>query len=86
VRVTRRDADEVVERLRALHRPVQYVLFEDEGHAVRQPHNRVRIWCTIEDSLAGCLGGRSSGFDAYDVRLPRAAIVAAGSDHARRTR
>lgn len=83
VRVARRDADEVVERLRALRRPVQYVLFEDEGHAIRQAPNRVRMWRAIEDFLAGCLGGRSSGFDAYEARPPRPAIVASGRADAR---
>jgi dipeptidyl aminopeptidase/acylaminoacyl peptidase len=87
VRVTRRDADEVVERLRRLGRPVQYVLFEDEGHTIRQSRNRVRMWRTIEDFLAGCLGGRSSGFDPYEARPRRGgAAVTASRVDTRRTR
>jgi dipeptidyl aminopeptidase/acylaminoacyl peptidase len=68
VRVARQDSDEVVARLRALDRPVEYLLFEDEGHSIRKWHNRLKMWREIEDFYAGCLGGRSSGFDLYQLR------------------
>lgn len=68
VRVARQDSDEVVATLTRLGRPVQYVLFEDEGHSIRKWQNRLRMWRTIEDFYAGCLGGRSSAFDVYQLR------------------
>ncbi len=71
VRVARQDSDEVVATLRALGRPVDYLLFPDEGHAIRKWQNRLRMWRAIEDFYAACLGGRSSGFDAYQL-LPQA--------------
>lgn len=67
VRVARQDSDEVVNTLRQLGRPVEYLLFPDEGHAIRKWQNRLRMWRAIEDFYAGCLGGRSGGFDAYQL-------------------
>jgi dipeptidyl aminopeptidase/acylaminoacyl peptidase len=70
VRVLREDSDEVVARLRELGRPVEYLLFQDEGHQVRRWRNRLEMWRRIEDTLAGCLGGRSAGWDYYQL-MPR---------------
>lgn len=70
VRVLRQDSDEVVAALRALGRPVQYLSFPDEGHSVRRWRNRLALWREVEDTLAGCLGGRSAGWDFYQL-MPR---------------
>lgn len=70
VRVLRQDSDDVVEALRKLGRPVDYMLFADEGHSIRKWRNRLAMWRRIEDTLASCLGGRSAGFDFYEL-MPR---------------
>lgn len=70
VRVLRQDSDDVVAGLRKLGRPVEYLLFEDEGHSISKWRNRLAMWRTIEDKLAVCLGGRSAGFDYYQL-MPR---------------
>lgn len=70
VRVLRQDSDEVVAALRALGRPVAHLRFPDEGHQIRKWRNRLTMWRTIEDKLASCLGGRSAGFDLYEL-VPR---------------
>jgi len=70
IRVLRQDSDDVVAGLRKLGRPVEYLLFEDEGHSISKWRNRLAMWRTIEDKLAGCLGGRSAGFDYYQL-MPR---------------
>lgn len=70
VRVLRQDSDDVVAELRRLGRPVQYMSFADEGHSVRKWRNRLALWREVEDTLAGCLGGRSNGFDYYQL-MPR---------------
>ena len=70
IRVLRQDSDEVVAALRKLGRPVQYMEFANEGHGIRKWRNRVAMWCQIEDTLAQCLGGRSNGFDLYQL-MPR---------------
>lgn len=70
IRVLRQDSDEVVEALRKLGRLVEYLSFPDEGHSVRRWRNRLEVWRRVEDMLAGCLGGRSAGWDLYQV-VPR---------------
>lgn len=70
VRVLRQDSEEVVARLRELGRPVELLSFPDEGHAIRRWRNRLEMWRRIEDTLAGCLGGRSAGWDFYEL-MPR---------------
>lgn len=70
IRVLRQDSDEVVAALRKLGRPVEYLSFDNEGHTVRRWRNRLEMWRRIEDTLAGCLGGRSAGWDFYQL-MPR---------------
>lgn len=70
IRVLRQDSDDVVQGLRTLGRKVDYLLFPDEGHSVRRWRNRLEMSRRIEDMLAGCLGGRSAGWDFYEL-MPR---------------
>jgi dipeptidyl aminopeptidase/acylaminoacyl peptidase len=70
IRVLRQDSDDVVNGLRALGRPVDYLSFPDEGHSVRRWRNRLEMWRRVEDTLATCLGGRSAGWDFYEL-MPR---------------
>lgn len=70
IRVLRQDSDDVVEGLRKLGRPVEYLSFPNEGHSVRRWRNKLEMWRRIEDTLAGCLGGRSAGWDFYEL-MPR---------------
>ncbi len=70
IRVLRQDSDDVVNGLRALGRPVEYLTFPDEGHSVRRWRNRLEMWRRVEEMLAGCLGGRSAGWDLFEV-VPR---------------
>ena len=70
IRVLKQDSDDVVSSLQKLGRPVDYLLFADEGHSISKWRNRLAMWRTIEDKLAGCLGGRSAGFDFYQL-MPR---------------
>lgn len=71
IRVLRQDSDEVVAGLQALGRPVEYLSFPDEGHSVRRWRNRLELSRRVEDTLAACLGGRSAGWDFYQL-MPRA--------------
>jgi dipeptidyl aminopeptidase/acylaminoacyl peptidase len=70
IRVLRQDSDDVVAALRARNHPVEYLLFSDEGHSISKWRNRLAMWRSIEDTLATCLGGRSAGFDFYQL-MPR---------------
>ncbi|HYW56529.1 MAG TPA: alpha/beta fold hydrolase [Polaromonas sp.] len=70
IRVLKQDSDDVVAALQKLGRPVDYLLFADEGHSISKWRNRLAMWRTIEDKLATCLGGRGAGFDYYQL-MPR---------------
>jgi dipeptidyl aminopeptidase/acylaminoacyl peptidase len=70
VRVIKQDSDDVVAALQKLGRPVEYMVFNDEGHSISKWRNRLALSRKIEDSLATCLGGRSNGFDFYEL-MPR---------------
>jgi dipeptidyl aminopeptidase/acylaminoacyl peptidase len=70
IRVLRQDSDEVVAALQKLGRPVDYLSFPNEGHSVTRWRNRLEMWRRIEDHFASCLGGRTAGWDAYEL-MPR---------------
>ena len=70
IRVLKQDSDDVVSSLQKLGRPVDYLVFADEGHSISKWRNRLAMWRKIEDKLATCLGGRSAGFDFYEL-IPR---------------
>jgi dipeptidyl aminopeptidase/acylaminoacyl peptidase len=70
IRVLRQDSDDVVQALRERGHPVSYLLFPNEGHSISKWRNRLAMWREIEDFFADCLGGRSAGFDYYQL-MPR---------------
>ena len=70
VRVLKGDSDDVVASLKARNHPVDYLVFADEGHSISKWRNRLAMWRTVEDTLATCLGGRSNGFDYFQL-MPR---------------
>jgi dipeptidyl aminopeptidase/acylaminoacyl peptidase len=70
IRVLKQDSDDVVAGLQKLGRPVEYLLFADEGHSISKWPNRLAMWRKIEDTLSTCLGGRNAGFDFYQL-MPR---------------
>ena len=67
VRVKHEQSDRMVEALRAAGKPVEYVVIPGEGHRIRHWKNRLNLFRKTEDFLADCLGGRSSGFDYYQL-------------------
>ena len=50
-RVVQAESDQLVDRLRALGRHVDYELFEDEGHGFTRYENEVRAWRLIVEFL-----------------------------------
>lgn len=70
IRVLKQDSDDVVAALQKRGHPVEYMLFADEGHSISKWRNRLALWRKVEDTLATCLGGRSAGFDLYEL-MPR---------------
>ena len=60
-------SDRMVEALRAAGKPVTYTTVDDEGHGFAHWKNQLAYFRDVEDFLAGCLGGRSSGFDFFSL-------------------
>jgi dipeptidyl aminopeptidase/acylaminoacyl peptidase len=58
-RVNIREADQVVEAMRAKNLPVTYVVYTDEGHGFARPVNRLDFYGRVDEFLAKHLGGRS---------------------------
>lgn len=55
-RVAQTESDQMVERLRALGRPVEYVLFEDEGHELMKQSNQLKGYRLMAEFLLKHLG------------------------------
>jgi len=56
-RVTSGEAEQVIDALRAARVPYEYLLFENEGHGIAKPANRLRFCQAAERFLACYLGG-----------------------------
>ena len=67
VRVKQQQSDRMVEALRQAGKSVDYMVIAGEGHRIRHWKNRLKLYRATEDFLAECLGGRSSGFDYYQL-------------------
>jgi dipeptidyl aminopeptidase/acylaminoacyl peptidase len=57
----------MVAALRAAGKPVEYLTFQGDGHGNQKWTNNLAMYRKTEDFLARCLGGRSSGFDYYQL-------------------
>jgi dipeptidyl aminopeptidase/acylaminoacyl peptidase len=57
----------MVEALRTEKKDVEYIVIENEGHGFKHRKNQLLFYREMEDFLAKCLGGRSSGFDYYQL-------------------
>ncbi len=66
-RVSVDQSDRMVEALRKSGSPVTYIRVKDEGHGFGHWKNQLKLYRLTEDFFADCLGGRSSGFDFYEL-------------------
>ncbi len=66
-RVTQLESDQIVKALRDNGKEVEYLLFENEGHGISRWQNNLTYHRRVEDFLAKHLGGRSAGFDYYEL-------------------
>ncbi len=66
-RVKQLESDQMVKALRKSGKEVEYLLFKDEGHGIRKWTNNLIYKRKLEDFLAKHLGGRSAGFDYYEI-------------------
>ena len=58
-RVKQAESDQIVAAMRAHGLPVEYIVFEDEGHGFVRPENSLRFFAATEQFLAKYLGGRA---------------------------
>jgi dipeptidyl aminopeptidase/acylaminoacyl peptidase len=58
-RVKQAESEQIVEALRTAGKPVEYMLFPDEGHGFARPENRLKFYGAAEAFLAKYLGGRA---------------------------
>jgi dipeptidyl aminopeptidase/acylaminoacyl peptidase len=59
-RVAQAESEQMVNALREAGKPVEYMLFPDEGHGFARPENRLKFYAAAEDFLAKYLGGRAA--------------------------
>lgn len=57
-RVKQTESDQIVAAMRQKKLPVEYLLFQDEGHGFVRPENRLKFYAAAEAFLAKYLGGR----------------------------
>lgn len=67
VRVKLEQSDWMVAALRKAGKEVDYVTFKGDGHGNQRWPNNLTMYRKTEDFLARCLGGRTSGFDYYQL-------------------
>jgi dipeptidyl aminopeptidase/acylaminoacyl peptidase len=63
-RVNVREAQQIVDAMKAKGLPVTYVVFPDEGHGFARPENSIAFFATAEHFLSRCLGGRAEPYGA----------------------
>jgi dipeptidyl aminopeptidase/acylaminoacyl peptidase len=58
-RVVQAESDQMVEAMRRANKPVEYIVYTDEGHGFARPENRLHFYAKAEEFLARHIGGRS---------------------------
>ena len=59
VRVKQAESDQIVAAMRKGGKPVEYLVFPDEGHGFARPENNLKFYAAAEAFLAKYLGGRA---------------------------
>jgi dipeptidyl aminopeptidase/acylaminoacyl peptidase len=57
-RVKQAESEQIVEAMKKAGKPVEYVLYTDEGHGFARPENRLHFYALAEEFLSKYLGGR----------------------------
>ena len=67
VRVRTDQSEALVNQLKRANKPVEYWFIPEAGHGLNRWPLRLKQFRKSEDFLAECMGGRSSGFDFYQL-------------------
>ena len=62
-RVKQAESDQIVKAMRKAGKPVEYIIYTDEGHGFVRPENRLHFFARAEAFLARHLGGRAEAAD-----------------------
>ena len=57
-RVPQRESEQIVDAMRRANKPVEYLVYADEGHGFVRPENNLHFFARAEAFLAQHLGGR----------------------------
>jgi dipeptidyl aminopeptidase/acylaminoacyl peptidase len=57
-RVKQAESEQIVEAMRMSNKPVEYIVYMDEGHGFARPANNLHFFAKAEEFLAKHLGGR----------------------------
>jgi dipeptidyl aminopeptidase/acylaminoacyl peptidase len=58
-RVKQAESEQIVAAMRSSNKPVEYILYPDEGHGFARPQNRLHFYAKAEEFLGKYLGGRT---------------------------
>lgn len=58
-RVKQAESEQIVEAMKKAGKPVEYVIYTDEGHGFARPENRLHFYAIAEEFLSKYLGGQS---------------------------
>jgi dipeptidyl aminopeptidase/acylaminoacyl peptidase len=56
--VKQAESEQIVEAMHKSGKPVEYILYTDEGHGFARPENRLHFYAKAEEFLAKYLSGR----------------------------
>lgn len=62
-RVKKSESDQIVAAMRKNNKPVEYIVYADEGHGFARPENRMHFYSRVEQFFAKYLGGRSEALN-----------------------
>ncbi|HMF18202.1 MAG TPA: S9 family peptidase [Gemmataceae bacterium] len=62
-RVKQAESDQIVKAMRKAGKPVEYIIYTDEGHGFVRPENRLHFFARAEAFLARHMGGRAESAD-----------------------
>ena len=65
-RVKEAESEQIFQAMRDAGKPVEYVVYTDEGHGFARPENRMHFYAIAEEFLAKYLGGRSEPMGDMD--------------------
>lgn len=58
-RVKQAESEQIFEAMQSAGKPVEYIVYADEGHGFARPENRLHFYAHAEEFLAKYLGGRA---------------------------